>query len=157
MEEKQKKILIVDDEPSIVKLASVKLKNEGFEVEEAYNGKEALEKVAKSKPDLIILDIMMPIMDGKEVRKALRQSEETKKIPVIILTALGEFEEQLKSLGEEGVTEYLTKPFDPKELTNMAKMILGGEKDEELEKLKHKKEAKLRTIVDIMHRKQGES
>lgn len=118
-----KKILVVDDEPDIVKLAKTKLVNEGFDVAEAYNGEEALKKVSSENPDLIILDVMMPKMDGWEVARRLKSGEKTKGIPIIMLTARGLGEEPVEGFSE--VEEYFTKPFSPSGLTKLVKKLLG--------------------------------
>ena len=151
----KKKVMIVDDEPSIAKLAGVKLRKEGFEVIEANSGSEALDKVGSEKPDLIILDIMMPKMDGKEVYKRLQANPKTRKIPVIFLTAVGHFEDQLRGLSQDSVTEYFTKPFVPAELAQAVRAALGELSGEQLARAKSRKEAKLRTIVEIMRRDDG--
>ncbi len=145
------RILAVDDEQSIRKLVTVTLQNRGFEVDDAADGQEALDKAMTNKPDLIVLDVMMPRMDGFEVRKRLRENEETKEIPIIFLTAVGQFESQLAGM-ESGKEDYLTKPFTPSELADLVEATLNPEKQADLMKDRHKKEAKLRTIVDIMHR-----
>lgn len=145
------RILAVDDEQSIRKLVTVTLQNRGFEVDNACDGQEALDKVTTDRPDLIVLDVMMPRMDGFEVRKRLRANEETKDIPIIFLTAAGQFESQLAGV-ESGREDYLTKPFTPSELGDLVEATLNPAKQADLLKDRHKKEAKLRTIVDIMHR-----
>ncbi|RJQ54347.1 MAG: response regulator [Actinobacteria bacterium] len=145
------RILAVDDEHSIRKLVTVTLQNRGFEVDNAGDGEEALQKVAANKPDLIVLDVMMPKMDGWEVRRRLKEDEATKNIPIIFLTAVGQFESQLTGL-ESGLEDYLTKPFTPSALADLVEGTLNPAKHDQLMKDRHKKEAKLRTIVDIMHR-----
>lgn len=145
------KILAVDDEPSIVKLVSVTLTNRGFDVVTASDGEDALAKVAAEKPDLVVLDIMMPRMDGWEVRRRLKADEATARIPIVFLTAVGQFESQLQGL-EAGLEDYLTKPFTPSELADLVEAVLSPERHEKLARARKKKEAKLRTIVDIMHR-----
>ena len=150
-----RKVLIVDDQPSITKLVSVKLSKEGFEVIEALDGEEGLRKAQEERPDLIILDIMMPKMSGWEVRDKLREDKRCQDIPVIMLTATGRFEEQLKGL-EEGIEEYLTKPFDPNDLADLVKEVLDEESDFGRTEKRKKKKAKIRTIVDIMERRKTE-
>ncbi len=117
-----KKILVVDDQPDIVRLAKTKLTSEGFDVVEAYNGEEALEKVNSENPDLIILDVMMPKMDGWEVARRLKSSDTTKDIPIIMLTARGLGEESVDEFSQ--VEEYYTKPFSPQGLAKLAKKLL---------------------------------
>lgn len=105
---KAKKILIVDDEQFVVKTLSKKLLSEGFSVDSAYDGQEALLKVTKAKPDLILLDIIMPKLDGISVLKRLKQSPETNNIPVIILTNLYD-DKKVSEVLEAGNTDYLVK------------------------------------------------
>lgn len=150
-----KKILVIDDQPSITKLVSVKLTKEGFEVIEALDGEEGLNKAKEERPDLVILDVMMPKMDGWEVREKLREDRRCRNIPVIMLTAMGHFEEQLKGL-EKGIEDYLTKPFSPTALAGLVKEVLDESARFERAGKKLKKKAKLRTMVDIMQRKKTE-
>jgi two-component system, OmpR family, alkaline phosphatase synthesis response regulator PhoP len=145
------RILVVDDEPSIVKLVTTTLSSRGYEIITAYNGEEAVDKAMLHHPDLIILDIMMPKMDGKEARKRLLADPKTKNIPVIHLSAVGEFEGQLDAM-QHGITDYITKPFSPKELAEHVEMILDPKRRDELLKMQHAKTGKLSTIVNIMHR-----
>lgn len=105
------KILIADDEPNIVRIVTVCLQMEGFEVVAATDGREALDRAQTELPDLIILDIMMPLMDGIEVLRQLGYQRETRKIPVIMLTAKTG-NRDVTQAREMGVKEYLTKPFD---------------------------------------------
>jgi two-component system, sensor histidine kinase and response regulator len=105
------KILVVDDQPINVQLLKRKLEREGLTVLAAYNGLEALELVAKDKPDLILLDVMMPDMDGIEVCQRLQSNEETRPIPVIFITARTSKEGKLEGLGV-GAVDYITKPID---------------------------------------------
>jgi CheY-like chemotaxis protein len=105
------KILVVDDQPINVQLLKRKLEREGLTVVAAYNGLEALDLVAKDKPDLILLDVMMPDMDGIEVCQRLQSNEETRPIPVIFITARTSKEGKLEGLGV-GAVDYITKPID---------------------------------------------
>ncbi len=121
-------ILVVDDEKNIVQLARLYLNNEGFRVEAAHDGKQALEKAKAVKPDLIVLDIMMPEMDGLTVCKELRK---TTNVPIIILTARGDDVDRIIGL-EIGADDYMTKPFNPRELVARVKAVLRraqGERD----------------------------
>jgi len=104
----KKKILIVDDEPRVQKIITEKLQREGFESTSAFDGKEGLKKVSSEKPDLILLDIIMPKLDGISVLKKLKEDPEIDKIPVIILTNLSGKETIVASL-ESGETDYLIK------------------------------------------------
>jgi DNA-binding response OmpR family regulator len=113
-------ILVVDDEKNIVQLARLYLSNEGFRVEEAHNGKQALEKARTVNPDLVVLDLMMPEMDGLTVCKELRK---TSNVPVIVLTARGDDIDKIVGL-EIGADDYMTKPFNPRELVARVKAVL---------------------------------
>ena len=113
-------ILVVDDEKNIVQLARLYLNKEGFRVEAAYDGAQALEKAKILRPDLIILDIMMPEMDGLSVCKELRK---TSNVPIIILTARGDDVDRIVGL-ELGADDYVTKPFNPRELVARVKAVL---------------------------------
>ncbi len=145
------KILVVDDEPSIVKLVTTTLEARGYTVFPAYDGRECLTEAKIHKPDLILLDIMMPHMDGREARKALLADPLTKDIPVIHLSAVGDFEQQLKATAE-GVTDYITKPFTPSDLAARVADMLDPKKREQLAAERKGKDSKLRAMVDIMHR-----
>jgi len=105
------KILVIDDQPINVQLLKRKLEREGLQVIAAYNGREGLEKIAAEKPELILLDVMMPDMDGIEVCQRLQASEETRAIPVIFITARTTKESKLEGLGV-GAVDYITKPID---------------------------------------------
>jgi len=145
------KILVVDDEPSIVRLVSSTLTARGYEVITAHDGMEAITEAKVHKPDLILLDVMMPHMDGREARKRLLADPATKDIPVIHLSAVGDFEQQLKAVAD-GVTDYMTKPFTPSDLAKRVADMLDPEKRQAMLNERHRKEGKLRAIVDIMHR-----
>ncbi len=125
------RILVVDDERRMVGFIRLNLEQDGFEVIEAFNGSEALERLRDSLPDLILLDVMMPDIDGFDV---LRMIREISQVPVIMLTAKGEEDDKVKGL-ELGADDYVTKPFSPRELVSRVKAVLrrGGtfEEDEE--------------------------
>ncbi|MCL6629965.1 MAG: response regulator, partial [Armatimonadetes bacterium] len=110
-----KKILAVDDEKHIVRLVQVNLERQGYEVITASDGKEALQKVEEERPDLVVLDVMMPYMDGFEVLQNLRRNPSTRDIPVIMLTAKAQDADVFRGW-QSGVDCYLTKPFNPMEL-----------------------------------------
>jgi len=114
------KILIVDDEPNIIELARLYLEREGYEVEEASTGQEALKKRTASKPDMIILDLMLPDIDGFEVCREIRAKSD---IPILMLTARKEDVDKIVGL-ELGADDYFTKPFNPRELVARVKAIL---------------------------------
>lgn len=113
-------ILVVDDEKNIVQLARLYLNKEGYQVEAAYDGAQALEKAKSLRPALIILDIMMPEMDGLSVCKELRK---TSNVPIIILTARDDDVDRIVGL-ELGADDYVTKPFNPRELVARVKAVL---------------------------------
>lgn len=116
MDEPPAKILVVDDELKNVKLLEALLIPRGYTVVKAYNGEEALQQVQKAQPDLILLDVMMPILDGFAVCKRLKENDETRLIPVVIMTALGQVEDRIKGI-EAGADDFLTKPVNQRELT----------------------------------------
>jgi two-component system alkaline phosphatase synthesis response regulator PhoP/two-component system response regulator VicR len=117
-----KRILVVDDERHIVRLVQVNLERLGYEVAVAYDGIEALEKVKEEKPDLIILDTMMPYMDGFEVIQALKKDPETREIHIIMLSETVDKEDVFRGWGC-GVDAWLTKPFNPLDLLDMIRRI----------------------------------
>jgi len=110
------KILIVDDDVDTVELLTKRLHAEGYPTAEAYDGEQALHQVEEYQPDLIVLDVMMPKIDGYEVCRRLKTSEDTKLIPIIMLTAKGKMPDKVKGLGI-GVDDYIAKPFDYRELS----------------------------------------
>ena len=120
-----KKILAVDDEKHIVRLVQVNLERAGYEVVTANDGKEALQKVQDESPDLLVLDVMMPYMDGFEVLQNLRRNPSTRDIPVIMLTAKAQDADVFKGW-QSGVDCYLTKPFNPMELLSFVKRIFDS-------------------------------
>src|SRR6266487_3180750 len=117
-----KKILAVDDERHIVRLVEVNLQRAGYNVVTAFDGKEALEKVKTENPDLVVLDVMMPYMDGFEVLRTLKANPLTADIPVIMLTAKAQDADVFRGW-QSGVDCYLTKPFNPMELISFVKRI----------------------------------
>ena len=125
------KILVVDDEPDVVELIRFNLQAAGYDVVTADDGTEALRKALSASPDLIILDLMLPEVDGLEVCKLLRRDPHTKAIPIVMLTArAGEID---RVLGFElGADDYVTKPFSPRELVLRVKALLRrGQRDTE--------------------------
>ena len=117
-----KKILVVDDEFNVVKLLELILKDKGYEVIVAADGSEALEKTYKEKPDLIILDVMLPKIDGYEVCSKLRADENFKDLPVVLLTGLGM---DIKKGMELGAVSYIGKPFNVEVLLKIVKTAVG--------------------------------
>jgi two-component system alkaline phosphatase synthesis response regulator PhoP len=130
-----KKILVVDDEPDIREIISYNLTKEGYEIFTAKDGIEGLEKVAFIKPDLVVLDIMMPKMNGDEVCKILRSKEEYNNTLIIFLTALSDEASQIKGL-ETGADDYVTKPISPKVLVSRVNAIFRRLQKEEGKSLK---------------------
>jgi CheY-like chemotaxis protein len=120
----KKKILVVDDEESIRTVLEFTLAQAGYEADTAANGDECLEKVYAFEPDLILLDIMMPQVDGWEVMRLLRANPETEKIPIVLLTAKGEIRDKLAAL-QQGATDYVTKPFAKADLLQRLGEILA--------------------------------
>ncbi|MFN8483383.1 MAG: response regulator transcription factor [Anaerolineae bacterium] len=114
------KILVVDDEPNIVELARLYLKNEGYEVLTAGDGRAALDTIRQQPPDLVLLDIMLPGMDGWEVCKQVRQFS---RVPIIMLTARGDDVDKIVGL-ELGADDYMVKPFNPREMVARVKAVL---------------------------------
>lgn len=104
-----KKILIVDDDPLISRMYEKKLSNDGYRIETASDGEEGLAKAIRGKPDLILLDVMMPKMNGVETLKALQREPSTKNIPIFILTNLGDREEDIANAKKLGALDYLIK------------------------------------------------
>jgi CheY-like chemotaxis protein len=114
----KKKILICDDDPVILRLLQVNLEIEGYEVVSAHHGEEAVRLAIQERPNLIILDIMMPRMDGYQAARALKSQTETKDIPLVFLSAKAQ-QADIDKGRTFGVTDYLTKPFDPTELLDV--------------------------------------
>ena len=125
------KILVVDDEPTIVRLMEFILARQGHEMLVAVNGEEALEKIRAHAPDLVLLDIMMPRIDGYEVARLVRADPATAALPIIMLSAKAQ-EEDIRKGVEIGVDEYITKPFSPEHLVHVVADYLSRlHKDEE--------------------------
>ena len=130
-----KNILVVDDEERMLRFIRLNLEHDGFQVIEAVKGHEALDKMRTGMPDLILLDVMLPDLDGFEVLKMVR---EISNIPIIMLTAKGEEDDRVKGL-ELGADDYVTKPFSPRELVSRVKAVLrrieaeGGEEEDVIE------------------------
>jgi two-component system, OmpR family, alkaline phosphatase synthesis response regulator PhoP len=119
------KVLVCDDERHIVRLIQVNLEKAGFQVVTAYDGKDGLEKVKAEKPDMLVLDVMMPYMDGFEVLKTLRKDPDTMALPVIMLTAKAQDKDVFEGY-HYGADMYLTKPFNPIELVTFVKRLSAG-------------------------------
>jgi len=123
MKESKIKILLVDDEPDILEILSFNLSNEGYKIFTAENGKEALDVAVKQLPDLIILDVMMPIMDGVETCERLRMDKRFKDTLIMFLSARGEDYSQVAAF-ESGADDYVTKPIKPRILNSKVKAML---------------------------------
>jgi CheY-like chemotaxis protein len=121
-----KKILFVDDEPDVMRVALFRLKKAGYEVTTAVNGQEALDLVQQIIPDLLLIDIRIPIFTGLEVCKKVKSDEKLKHIPVILFTAsVQDMDTKVKEVGADG---YLLKPFNPEQLLEKVKNFLGANK-----------------------------
>ena len=117
---KDRRILIVDDEERMVRFIRLNLEYDGFQVIEAFNGSQAINKIRNNLPDLVLLDVMLPDFDGFEVLHMIR---EVSTVPVIMLTAKGEEEDRVRGL-EMGADDYITKPFSPRELVSRVRAVL---------------------------------
>ena len=115
-----KRILVVDDEERIVRFIRLNLEQDGFIVVEAFNGKQAMDKLRQSLPDLILLDVMLPDLDGFEVLRMIRENHD---VPIIMLTAKTEEDDRVRGL-ELGADDYVTKPFSPRELVSRVRAVL---------------------------------
>jgi DNA-binding response OmpR family regulator len=120
----RKKILVVEDDPDLVELLSFNLRGCGFAVSTAGDGLDALQKARALIPDLILLDLMLPELDGFGVCEILRREPETAKIPIIMVTAMSSQFARLAGL-EAGANDYITKPFSPKQLIARVQALLG--------------------------------
>ena len=119
-----KRVLVCDDDPVILRLVQVNLELEGFEVLMADNGERAVEVATQEHPALVILDIMMPRLDGYQTCERLKAQDETKDIPVVFLSAKAQ-QSDIERGRAYGVAEYLTKPFDPNDLVDVVKRLLS--------------------------------
>lgn len=122
----KKRILVVDDEPKIVKAIQIRLEQDNYEVLVAYDGKEGLKKAKKYRPDLIVLDVLMPEMDGSVMAAALKKDKETQNIPIIFLTCLAEGVTTKAEKYVKGEAPFLGKPFETKELISIIESLLKG-------------------------------
>jgi len=143
---RREKILIVDDTPDTVELLTKRLRAEGYDTEAARDGEEALRKIHEDHPDLVILDVMMPKMDGYEVCRRLREDDDRRSYRILMLTAKSQVPDKVRGL-DIGADSYLTKPFDYKELAAMIRRLLArkeaGQREVRTEKL-----AALDQVVD---------
>ena len=119
----KKKILVVDDEPNILKLVSFILTSKDYEVIGASSGAECISKAKSEKPDMIVLDVMMPKMDGFETASRLKSDAATRSIPILMLSSKAQFEDKMKGI-DSGAMDYITKPFEKDELLQKIKEFL---------------------------------
>jgi len=122
-----KYILCIEDEPEMIDLIRLILGRRGFEVVGAGGGKEGLEKMRQEQPDLVLLDLMMPDMDGWEVYQQMKADEKTKDIPVIVVTAKAQSIDKVLGLHIAKVDDYIAKPFSPQELLNSVDKVFGAD------------------------------
>ena len=141
------RVLVIDDEPPIRLLCRVNLEAEGMEVLEASDGPTGLEKARNDEPDVILLDVMMPGLDGWQVAEELLDSDVTSAIPIVFLTARAEVRDRARGLDLGGI-DYVTKPFNPVELAPLVLALIErvdrGERDE----LRREKIAELRDLIE---------
>ncbi|MBC8136554.1 MAG: response regulator [Fibrella sp.] len=124
------RILAVDDEPNIVRLIQVNLERDGYTVETANNGAQALAKIRQNRPDLLVSDVMMPEMDGFELLANIRRDPMLADLPVIMLTAKAQDRDVMEGY-TRGADMYLTKPFNPMELKQFVKRILASASEDD--------------------------
>jgi DNA-binding response OmpR family regulator len=125
MTEKSRRILCIEDEPEMIDLIRLILGRKGFEVSGASGGEDGIHKVRQEKPDLVLLDLMMPFVDGWEVYQQMKADEETKDIPVIVVTAKAQSIDKVLGLHIAKVDDYIAKPFSPKDLINSVERVLA--------------------------------
>jgi len=124
--ERPARILVIDDDPDVRTLCRLNLGWAGHEVLEAEGGRQALEMVAADAPDALVLDIMMPVVDGLEVLRRVRNDPATRELPVVVISARVGIEDQMRGL-ETGADAYVTKPFNPETLTSMVECALEAD------------------------------
>lgn len=122
-----KRILCVEDDPEMIDLIRLILGRRGFELKGAAGGKEGLRMVREELPDLVLLDLMMPDMDGWEVYQQMKADEKTRNIPVIVVTAKAQNIDRVLGIHIAHVDDYITKPFSPQELLNSVEKVLGSQ------------------------------
>jgi two-component system response regulator VicR len=125
MADTPKKIVCIEDEPEMIDLVKLILSRYGFEVIGATGGRSGLEAIRKHKPDLVLLDLMMPDMDGWEVYQQMKADSEMKEIPVVVVTAKAQSIDKVLGLHIAKVDDYITKPFGPDDLRNSIERVLG--------------------------------
>jgi DNA-binding response OmpR family regulator len=140
------KVLVIDDEAPIRLLCRVNLEAESMDVLEAADGEEGLALARAEKPDIVLLDVMMPGMDGWQVAERLLEAEETSQIPLVFLTARAELRDRARGL-ELGGVDYITKPFNPVELASVVENLLERVRRGERDDLRREKIAELRDLL----------
>ena len=145
--ERMTRVLVIDDEAPIRLLCRVNLEAEGMEVLEAADGPSGVEQARTSSPDVILLDVMMPGLDGWRVAEQLLLEPETRRIPIIFLTARAEFRDRARGIDIGGV-DYVTKPFNPLELASLVGEVLARVARGEGDELRHEKLAELRVLME---------
>src|ERR671927_1280841 len=141
-------VLVIDDEAPIRLLCRVNLEAEGMSVLEAPDGPSGLEKAREGRPDVVLLDVMMPGLDGWRVAEELLDDERTNGIPIIFLTARAEFRDRAKGLDIGGI-DYVTKPFNPLELAALVRNLLDRIERGERDELRREKLAELRSLMEM--------
>lgn len=131
-----KKILVVDDEPDLLKVTLLRLKKTGYEVYSGTDGREALDIARRVMPDLIILDVYLPVINGDEVAKILKKDDELKHIPIILISATTGMGTLGKRAEESGAAAYLTKPFEPEDLVDIIEKAGRQKSGTKTEKIK---------------------
>lgn len=126
----QKRVLVVEDEPDLVEILRYNLEQEGFDVENVDRGDDALARIRKQAPDLILLDLMLPGMDGLELTRILKRDDKLSQVPVVMLTAKGEEVDRIVGF-ELGADDYIPKPFSPREVVLRCKAVLRRREPEE--------------------------
>ena len=124
MSEDRKKVVCIEDELEMIELVKLILGRNKFDVVGAVGGQEGLDKISEAKPDLVLLDLMMPEMDGWEVYQKMKASEDMRDIPVIVVTAKAQSIDRVLGLHIARVNDYITKPFGPKELLDSVERVL---------------------------------
>ena len=142
------KVLVIDDEAPIRLLCKVNLEAEGMDVLEAADGATGLDLSRLSTPDVVLLDVMMPGLDGWQVAEQLLQDDRTKEIPIIFLTARAEFRDRARGLDIGGI-DYVTKPFNPLELAPLVRELLARIERGERDNLRGEKLAELRSLMEM--------
>ena len=141
------KVLVIDDEAPIRLLCRVNLEAEGMQVLEAADGPTGLDHARNDTPDVILLDVMMPGLDGWRVAEQLLVDPTTRRIPIVFLTARAEFRDRARGIDIGGV-DYVTKPFNPLELAPLVEDVLARVERGEREELRHEKLAELRVLME---------